>query len=256
MRKLALVALVLALPACSSRLESASDQAVRLPDQDGTRETAARAPTAWVAAASHEAHAAADVELAYYTVHVPSARASETLSRRLRDWAFANAAALEQSARDSAAESDSVELPRFSLKVACDPKLVHSDLLSIVCAVDTYQGGSHGTTAMEAFNYAIDGDDARAIGLDDAFLNAKTGRAEVSDICTTELASQGAMWITDGDVTDLRETVDTFHFEKRALVVHFAPEVVGPYAEGEHAVEIPLAKLHGVRPALAARLAQ
>jgi hypothetical protein len=64
------------------------------------------------------------------------------------------------------------------------------------------------------------------------------------------------MWITEGDVTDLRETVDTFHFEKRSLVVHFAPEVVGPFVEGEHTVEIPLAKLHGLRPALAARLAQ
>jgi Protein of unknown function (DUF3298) len=249
MRKIALVAFLAALPACSGRLETASDQAIRL--NDAPAASASNVP-AWVAAVTHESHEVADVELSYYAVHLPSARASETISRRLHDFAFANAAELEQAARDAASEMP--ELPRFSVKVSCDPKLVSADLLSIVCAVDTYQGGAHGLQTVETFNYAIDGDEVRAIGLDDLFLDAKAGRALVNDVCMTELRAQGAMWITEGDVQDLLDLVDTFHMEKSAIVVHFAPYAVGPYAQGEHVVEIPYPHLTGLRPAIALRL--
>jgi hypothetical protein len=256
MRKVALLAVALLTQACSSRLESASDQVVRLPDgtTPGAHESSARAPSAWVAAATHESHEVADIELAYYTVHMPSARASETLSRRLREWALANAAAVEEAAKDAAAEPELPPLPRFSLKVACDPKIVSDDFISIVCAVDAYEGGAHGSYGVETFNYAIDGDDVRAIGLDDLFLDAKAGRDFVSDVCMKELAAQSAMWISEGDVTDVRDMVDTFHVENKAIVVHFAPYAVGPYAEGEHTVEIPLAKLRGLRPDIAGRI--
>jgi hypothetical protein len=250
MRNAALFALVLFSSACTTRVESPSDQVVRLSDAP----VPARAASAWVAAATHESHDVADVDLAYYTVHLPSARASETVTRRLHDWAFANAAAIEDAARDAASEPEIPKLPRFTLKITCDPKIVSDDLLSIVCAVDTYEGGAHGSYAIETFNYAIDGDDVRAVGLDDLFLDPKAGRNAVNDVCMKELSAQAAMWITAGDVTDVRDLVDTFHIENAAIVVHFAPYAVGPYAEGEHTVEIPLARLHGLRPTFAGRV--
>jgi hypothetical protein len=100
----------------------------------------------------------------------------------------------------------------------------------------------------------VDGDDVHAIGIEDLFLDAKAGRDAVGDICMKELTSQAAMWITEGDLTDVRDFVDTFHIENKAIVVHFAPYAVGAYAEGEHTVEIPLARLRGLRPDLAGRI--
>jgi len=59
------------------------------------------------------------------------------------------------------------------------------------------------------------------------------------------------MWITEGDIVDLRDMVDAFHFEQGRIVVHFAPYAVGPSVEGEHTVEIPISKLESVRPRFA-----
>jgi len=71
----------------------------------------------------------------------------------------------------------------------------------------------------------------------------------------TALRTQEALWVTAGNVTDVREMVDTFHIEPGKLVVTFAPYEVGPFAEGEHVVEVPFASLRGLRPSWAHRLA-
>jgi 6,7-dimethyl-8-ribityllumazine synthase len=117
-------------------------------------------------------------------------------------------------------------------------------------------GGAHGNYVVEAFNFAIDGDEVRAIGMDDLFLDAKVGRSAVSERCVAALRAQDAMWVTGGTVTDVTDLLDTFHFENGQIVVHFAPYEVGPFAEGEHVVEVPFEALRGVRPAWKNRLAE
>lgn len=256
------LALSLFLAACT-HAESPADAIVRLPASpaappDATEPAGAPATRApWVETLKHESHDAADVEMSYVAVHAASARASETMSTHLRDWAMANAASIEGDAKDAKGEEDEIsDAPRFSLHVSCDPKLLTESLVSIVCDVGSYTGGAHGNYVVEVFNFAIDGDEVRAIGMDDLFLDSKVGRGAVSDLCVRELRAQDAMWVTGGTVTDVADLLDTFHFENGQIVVHFAPYEVGPFAEGEHVVEVPFAALRGVRPAWKNRLAE
>ena len=247
------------LAACT-HAESPADAIVRLPAPPPDAPAAAGAPASrapWVEAVTHESHDAADVEMTYLEVHAASARASETMSTHLHDWAMENAASIEGDAKDAEGEDvDTSDIPRFSLHVACDPKLLTESLVSIVCDVGSYTGGAHGNYVVEAFNFAIDGDEVRAIGMDDLFLDPKLGRSAVSDRCVAELRAQDAMWVTGGTVTDVTDMLDTFHFEKGQIVVHFAPYEVGPFAEGEHVVEVPFEVLRGVRPAWKNRFAE
>ena len=69
-------------------------------------------------------------------------------------------------------------------------------LVSIVCDVETYTGGAHESSVPESWNFAVDGDEVRSIGLDDLFLDAKLGRSLVSDACVAALRARGARWVT------------------------------------------------------------
>lgn len=268
---LVLAALVLGFAATGcTRAESPADAVVRL--SDGPAPAIALAATAsaasaafhappsraWVEAIHHETHDTADVEVSYYRVHLPSAVAGEAISTHLHDWAMANVASITRDAEDAASEDDvaTPERPRFSLRITCEPHVVAESLVSVRCFVASYLGGAHESLVAEAFNFAIDGDTARPIGIDDLFLDPKVGRAALGDACLTELRAQEALWVTAGNVTDLHEMVDTFHLEPGKLVVTFAPYEVGPFAEGEHVVEVPLTSLRGLRPVWARRLAQ
>jgi Protein of unknown function (DUF3298) len=239
--------------------ETPADAMVHLPAAATPLEPSAAepsdAPRAWVEAVHHVTHDAADVELTYYRVHLPSAAASETISTHLHDWAMANVTSIERDAEDAASEDDTLpDRARFSLTITCEPNVVREALVSLRCFVSAYSGGAHASLVAETFNYAVDGDTARAVGLDDLFLDAKVGRAAVADACLADLRAQGALWVTAGNVTDVREMVDTFHFEPGKLVVTFAPYEVGPFAEGEHVVELPLSSLRGLRPSWGQRL--
>jgi len=218
-------------------------------------EPAAGTARAWVEPVHYVAHDAADVDVAYYRVHLPSAAAGELVSTHLHDWAMASVTSIVRDAEDAASEDDvAAERPRFSLTITCEPHLVRESLVSLRCFASAYTGGAHASLVAETFNFAIDGDTARPVGLDDLFLDPKIGRAAIADTCLAGLRSQEALWVTAGNVTDVREMVDTFHVEPGKLVVTFAPYEVGPFAEGEHVVEVPLASLRGLRPTWARRL--
>jgi Protein of unknown function (DUF3298) len=168
---------------------------------------------------------------------------------------MASVASIERDAEDAASEDDVAEVrPRFSLTITCESHAVSESLVSLRCFVSAYSGGAHASLVAETFNFAVDGDTARPVGLDDLFLDPRVGRASVGEACLAELRTQEALWVTAGNVTDVREMVDTFHVERGKLVVTFAPYEVGPFAEGEHVVEVPIASLRGLRPAWARRL--
>jgi hypothetical protein len=242
--------------------ESPVDAVVHLPAADPAIADEAPAPApasaarAWVEAVHLVKHDVADVDVTTTRVHLPSVAASELITTHLHDWAMASVTSIERDAEDAASEEDvAVPRPRFSLAIACDPRTVTESLVSVRCLVRTYLGGAHESLVAETFNFTIDGDTARAVGLDDLFLDARAGRSAVAAACLAELRAQEALWVTTGNVTDLREMVDTFHVEPGKLVVSFAPYEVGPFAEGEHVVVVPLASLRGLRPAWANRLA-
>ncbi len=251
------------LSACT-HAETPADAVAHLPAREAAPPAAAATetgalpdgPRAWVEEVRHVAHGAADVDVRYYRVHLPSAAASEALSTHLHDWAMASVASMERDAEDAASESDlPPEMPRFGLTIRCTPHVVSPELVSLRCDVAGSYGGAHPNLVVETFNFAIDGDTVRAVGLDDLFLDPKAGRAALGEVCLAKLTAQdAALWVTEGNVTDLHEMVDTFHLERGKLVVTFAPYEVGPFAEGPHVVEVPAALLRGLRPGWARRL--
>lgn len=100
---------------------------------------------------------------------------------------------------------------------------------------ETYQftGGAHGMTTVQGRNFWSADNQVRAVGLPHLFRPDSGWARALSDLCLQQLRAQGAEWVVQGRVKELRpELMAACTFDRRGLSIHFQPYDVAPGAAG------------------------
>lgn len=115
---------------------------------------------------------------------------------------------------------------------------VAGPFVSLLSTTDDYTGGAHPNSFHESLLLEVSGD-VVPLGLSDLF--AGDGwLEELSALVLDDLASQGALWVTDGSVEALGETdLEVFTLDATGVTFHFSPYLMGPYVQGTFRVTVP-----------------
>lgn len=121
-----------------------------------------------------------------------------------------------------------------------EPAFVGDEAVSLKCRLSFYTGGAHPNTEYGAENRVLIGGVFQEIRLTDLFLPDAPVFAEVSRLCSKELARQRAPWVLDGSAKLFTEAKGhPFTLSPAGITFIFAPYVVGPYANGAYSATIP-----------------
>ncbi len=112
-------------------------------------------------------------------------------------------------------------------------------IVSLLFTHSEYTGGVHPNYYYTTINLFLAPDKIKGLTLDDLFIKNSNYLRLLSDICITNLKSQGATFVIDEEVKDVSEQLDAFSITPKELVFTFSPYLVGSYAEGTYTVAIP-----------------
>lgn len=160
--------------------------------------------------------------------------ALETINRQLAaeaERALAGMAAL--------ATADEAEIPadmHYYLDLSCDAVTATTDLVSVHCIYETFSGGAHPNRDFRTFNFTLLDGRAHAIELA-TLLSGDQARAALGQAAANGLRAQGASAVDEGPLR--AEQMQVFTLEAGGLHLHFAPYVVGSYAEGAYDFVLP-----------------
>ena len=125
----------------------------------------------------------------------------------------------------------------YTLHVTCRPALLSTTMVSVACDAWQYLGGAHGMHGTTGHNYFVMDSGAEAIELSGILNQPDEGSVAIASFALVDLREQGATLIEDGIVNELEPRhLSNFTFTPDGLVLHFAPYIVGSYAEGDYEV--------------------
>jgi hypothetical protein len=169
------------------------------------------------------------VHVEWLVLTLPSATAAAKISSDMEKNAVSAGRALIADAAKETANRD-VSPDEWSLHRSCRTTALRATLVSIRCEEDVYMGGAHGMSYTRSLNYAIVGDDAQRLTLDDVL--APPWMPSVDTAIMDSLRRQEAMWVTDGSLKTVAEMLHTWNITTAGVVFAFDPYEVGPYAQG------------------------
>ncbi|MBX3143460.1 MAG: DUF4163 domain-containing protein [Trueperaceae bacterium] len=121
------------------------------------------------------------------------------------------------------------------------------EFLSLVGFTYSYTGGAHGNSFADAYLLEVDGENLVRWQVAELFASGTDWVATVAPLVLSDLADQEAMWVTDGDVTELSERdLRVATLGPDGLTFHFDPYQMGPYVQGGFEVTIAYADLLGL----------
>ncbi|GMV99359.1 MAG: hypothetical protein AMXMBFR84_04980 [Candidatus Hydrogenedentota bacterium] len=113
-------------------------------------------------------------------------------------------------------------------------------LISLLFSMDTYTGGAHGYGTYVTFTFQLGAADVKQLSLDDLFTAGTDYRKTLETICLAKLKEDGAGFVIDGTVSELKEEdLNLFTVSAGGITIYFPPYAVGSYAEGPREVLIP-----------------
>jgi hypothetical protein len=104
-------------------------------------------------------------------------------------------------------------------------------LLSMLVTAESYTGGAHGNIGFGNSTFLKEADGVRELGLRDLFVE-DADLKNVLELLTDDLTQQDATFIVDGSTILDEDTISVFTLSPKGITFHFAPYVVGPYAQG------------------------
>jgi hypothetical protein len=114
------------------------------------------------------------------------------------------------------------------------------EAVSLKCRLSFYTGGAHPNTEYGAENRVLSGGVSQEVRLTDLFLQDAPVFAELSRLCTKELARQRAPWVLDGSAKLFAQAkAHPFTLSPAGITFIFAPYVVGPYSNGAYSATVP-----------------
>jgi hypothetical protein len=156
-------------------------------------------------------------------------RALDTINGKLAKMAND---AMKGMAEQATEEGDSIPAElSFALDLTCEPSTLQEDLVSILCTFDTYSGGAHPNRNFRSRNFTIDGGKVYEIDLA-TLMSGKPATQSLGQYATNDLKKKKASFVEDGPLP--ADKLEVFTIEKEGLHLHFAPYVVGSYAEGAY----------------------
>lgn len=169
-------------------------------------------------------------------------RALAEITADLRDVVARNVSRVET----LAAEEGAMRLggQRYALHITCLPALLSDAVVSISCDAWEYMGGAHGLHGTTGHNYLITNAGAEPVELADLLERPDESVEAIAQLALSDLREQGATLVVDGIVPKLdARYLQNFTLTPDGLVFHFAPYIVGSYAEGDYEVTVSHAKL-------------
>lgn len=234
--------------ACTPGREAAAPQPVVVP-------VAAAPPSTAAAPAAEPAEGPIAVEVVALTetepVKVEASFPRMTSSHPSLGRALAAVSAeIEDSIRSDIRSFVEGALPHegHELTFHCDASLLAPPLIGLSCHRWSYEGGAHGFAATDGKSFFLVGDTHRPVAWN--HLVDADRLAELSALCLEELEEQGAEWVTSGELDALdREALSAFSLSPAGVTFHFAPYLVGPYAQGTFEVLVPWRRMLDLMPA-------
>ncbi len=105
--------------------------------------------------------------------------------------------------------------------------------ISLVGFTYTYTGGAHGNSFADSYLLEVDGESLVRWQVADLFAADTDWVAAVGPLVLADLARQDAMWVTEGDVTEITERdLRVATIGPDGLTFHFDPYQMGPYVQG------------------------
>jgi hypothetical protein len=118
----------------------------------------------------------------------------------------------------------------------------------MACGEESYTGGAHGNALTTGWTFAVVRGDVRELGLDAFFVKPAKARERLSTLTLELLRKEGAQYVVDGTLKDLRAELKSFALTPEGLRFFFAPYSVGPYVQGELTVLVPYHELAPLLP--------
>lgn len=115
--------------------------------------------------------------------------------------------------------------------------------LSLLTTVDDYTGGAHPNSLIGSYLLEVGARGVTPLSLGDLFAG-EGWIEEVSERVLDGLRRQEAMWVTEGEVTDLSDRdLAVFTLDVAGVTFHFSPYLMGPYVQGTFRVTLPYADI-------------
>lgn len=135
----------------------------------------------------------------------------------------------------------------WTLEERYDLQYYSLGVISLLKTTFIYTGGAHPNTFYNAFNYVFVEHEIRELELSELFKPESDYLAILNDYVLTELGKQEAVWVVNGDVSELTlEDLSVFSLSPRGLEFAFSPYAVGPYVQGAFFVTLPFEVINEV----------
>ena len=124
-------------------------------------------------------------------------------------------------------------LPAWSLGLKCELTLNTPALVSMACGEDSYTGGAHGNELTAGHSYQLVKEQWRELALESLFVKPEKARARISELVVESLKKDGAQYVAEGTMKDVRAELKNFVLSAEGLRFFFSPYSVGPYVQGQ-----------------------
>lgn len=116
--------------------------------------------------------------------------------------------------------------------------------VSLKTTTYTYTGGAHGMHDIGTATWWLDPAGPRRLTLAELFAPGADFVARLGPLVLASLEAQGALWVTQGQVTRLSAD-DLAHYAltPAGIAFSFPPYAMGPYAQGSFTVTVPYARV-------------
>jgi hypothetical protein len=138
--------------------------------------------------------------------------------------------------------------PAWYLHRLCQILLNTPGLVSMACGEESYTGGAHGNALTTGWTFAVAQGEVRELSLDAFFVKPAKARERLSTLTLELLRKEGAQYVVDGTLKDLRAELKSFALTPEGLRFFFAPYSVGPYVQGELTVLVPYVEVAPLLP--------
>ncbi|MCS6807173.1 MAG: DUF3298 domain-containing protein [Bacteroidota bacterium] len=144
---------------------------------------------------------------------------------------------------DSTDEETQEQIKMLNASSLAEVVYASTTLVSVLWAEESYTGGAHTNYAFDAITWKIEQGRPTRIALSTIFKPESKYPSALSGLLLQDLKRQQASTVVDNPnasfVDDIEQEVLIFTVHPSGLTVHFAPYIVGSYAEGTFEVHIP-----------------
>jgi peptidoglycan-N-acetylglucosamine deacetylase len=134
-------------------------------------------------------------------------------------------------------------LPAWSLGLKCELTLNSPALISMACGEDSYTGGAHGNELTAGHSYQLVKEQWRELALESLFVKPEKARLRISELVVESLRKDGAQYVAEGTMKDVRAELKNFVLGPDGLRFFFSPYSVGPYVQGQFTALVPYREL-------------